>query len=74
MKTPHYPIAALLAAASVSLSAQTTWDFDATPDQDWSSFTNWDTDATPAGTAVVFGATGTTGDAGQAPGTGGDKA
>ncbi len=40
--------------------AQTTWDFGATPDQNWSSFSNWSTEASPAATAVVFGATGVT--------------
>jgi hypothetical protein len=66
MKTSAF---SLLASAGVlvgfpfALIGQTTWDFGATPDINWSSFTNWSTDATPAGTAVVFGATGVTANA-----------
>lgn len=65
MKTSVSSFAAafLLLAAPASVIAQTTWDFGATPDQNWSSFTNWNTDATPAGTAVVFGAAGVTANA-----------
>lgn len=63
MKTPSY---SRLASAALFLSvpvvgvSQTTWDYGATPDKNWSTFTNWSTDANPAGTAVVFGTTGAT--------------
>ena len=56
-------IAILLLGAIISSFAQTTWDYSATPDKNWSTFTNWSTDATPAATAVVFGATGITANA-----------
>lgn len=53
-----------LMLASLGLGhGQTTWDFGASPDQNWSTFTNWSTDADPAATAVVFGNTGTTANA-----------
>ncbi|AHF94414.1 hypothetical protein OPIT5_14995 [Opitutaceae bacterium TAV5] len=44
---------------------QTVWDAGASSDLSWSAsdFANWSTDATPAGTAVTFGATGTTANA-----------
>lgn len=42
--------------------AQTTWDAGGS-DTNWSTLGNWSTDASPAGTAVVFGATGTTANA-----------
>ena len=63
MKTPSY---SRLASATLFLSVplvgigQTTWDYGANPDKNWSTFTNWSTDASPAGTAVVFGTTGAT--------------
>ena len=47
-------------ALPVSLLAQSTWDAGGGGDLNWSTFTNWSTDASPAGTAVVFGAAGTT--------------
>lgn len=57
-------LAALLALPPAALvTAQTVWDFGADPDRNWSAFANWSTDASPAGTAVVFGATGTTANA-----------
>lgn len=63
MKTPSY---SRLASATLFLSVplvgvgQTTWDYGASPDKNWSAFTNWSTDASPAATAVVFGTTGST--------------
>ena len=51
----------MLFSLSVAVGfGQTTWDFGASPDKNWSSFTNWSTDLSPAATAVVFGATGVT--------------
>jgi hypothetical protein len=65
MKTSVYSCAAafLLLAAPSFVIAQTTWDFGATPDQNWSSVANWSTDLSPAATAVIFGATGVTANA-----------
>lgn len=62
----HLPTHKVLCSASLLLAslavghAQSTWDYSATPDQNWSTNANWSTDASPAGTAVVFGNTGTT--------------
>jgi len=62
----HLPTHKVLCSASLLLAslaigrAQSTWDYSATPDKNWSTATNWSTDASPAGTAVIFGNTGTT--------------
>lgn len=63
--TPFRSVASVLITLGAPglLLAQTTWDFGATPDQNWSSFNNWDTNLSPAGTAVIFGATGVTANA-----------
>jgi hypothetical protein len=54
----------LLSAARLALG-QTTWDYSATPDRNWSAaggtFTNWSTNADPSGTNVVFGGGSTVG-------------
>jgi len=50
----------LLLASLAAVQAQSTWDYGASPDKNWSTNTNWSTDASPAGTAVIFGNTGTT--------------
>lgn len=56
-------VAFLSLGAPFAACAQTIWDFGAAPDRNWSSFVNWSTDLSPAGTAVVFGAAGTTANA-----------
>jgi hypothetical protein len=53
---------ALAALGTLSIGhGQTTWDYSANPDKNWSTATNWSTDASPAGTFVVFGNIGTSG-------------
>lgn len=63
-KIPSLKITCSALAAMGTLSVghgQTTWDYSANPDKNWSTATNWSTDASPAATSVVFGNSGTSG-------------